>query len=381
MVALGSMIRVTRVLAAALGCLVWFQPDVQAAKPAEEIVSSRSNVEERIAGLEARILEILKPDRLLASITDDAVRMYFLWPAIDGLLSLYEATGKSDYVGYAISWAKRYRDLGKDIDGDGYLDWDSSWIEGRNHGHVEWRAADGIARAVALVLTDPGLAAHKTDAETLLGFLEKHVWEKWSGGYNDSGQRTSVTHFIGRMGIIALGLHRATGRDEYLDYVERKGRELKAGLHVNERDAYIWYTYAGGQRGRPKVIDTSHAGDTVNFIAEAHRSGLVFDDVDIRRLVHTVKRNLWNGSLDSPQFQDYIHGEAETSKWSTGGFGRVGKNQGGWIKLAQFDDELMAIYTSWVANGEMPGGAQTAIHIFGNLARAHRGGRAHAEAR
>ncbi len=332
-------------------------------------MSPRSDTHDLIPRLEARVVGILDPDRLLTSISDDAVRMYFVWPAIDGLLSLYEATGNAEYVGHAVSWSNRYRGMGTDEDGDGYLDWDSSWIEGKNHGHVEWRAADGIARTVALIRTDPRLEAYRSDGEVLLPFLEKHVWEKWTGGYSDSGGTTTVTHFIGRMGIIALGLYHATGKDTYLEFIEDRGQILKGGLHLNERDAYIWHTYAGKRRGKPKVIDTSHAGDTVNFMVEAYRTGLVFDEADIGRLVNTVKRNLWNGSLSSPQFQDYIHGGNEISKWSTGGYGRTGKNQGGWTKLAEFDDELREIYTNWVMTEDLPGSPALTIHRLGNLAR------------
>lgn len=71
---------------------------------------------------------------------------------MDGLLCLYEATGNAEYVGYVVQYAKRREGKGQDVDGDGYLDWYSSWLdeasEGRtkySHWHVEWRAADGIA--------------------------------------------------------------------------------------------------------------------------------------------------------------------------------------------------------------------------------------------
>ena len=367
------MARMARALVAVL--LTW--PSTQpaegaAASPTEQAVSPRSRSKDVIAKLESQVLRVLDPDRIHSRISNDAVRMYFVWPAIDGLVSLYEATGKTTYVEHAVSWSKRYRDMGRDEDGDGCLDWDSSWIEGRNHGHVEWRAADGVARTVALILTDPRLEVHRADGEALLDFLETHVWGKWTGGFSDSGSRTTVTHFIGRMGNIALGLYQATGKDTYQEFLAHRGKELKGGLHLNEKDAYIWYTYTGEQRGRRKVVDTSHAGDTVNFIVEAHRAGIVFDQTDIRRLVNTVKRNLWNSSLPTPQFQDYIHGGPETSKWSTGGYGRTGRNQGGWTKLAQFDDELREIYTNWVESEDTPSSPETTIHILGNLARAYR---------
>ena len=180
----GDMRQVIGAFFAAL-LMIWHTPSQAvdpAVKPTGQAMSPRSDTHDLIPRLEARVVGILDPDRLLTSISDDAVRMYFVWPAIDGLLSLYEATGNAEYVGHAVSWSNRYRGMGTDEDGDGYLDWDSSWIEGKNHGHVEWRAADGIARTVALIRTDPRLEAYRSDGEVLLPFLEKHVWEKWTGG-------------------------------------------------------------------------------------------------------------------------------------------------------------------------------------------------------
>ena len=332
--------------------------------------SPSPEVEAKIAKLEnkAREAEIFNLDSALSEITEDSVSMYFMWPAIDGLICLYEVTSKREYVAHAVKLAKRYQSFGKDIDGDGYLDWYSSWIKRHSHWHVEWRAADGIARTVALILNNPELKSFEADARTLTAFLEKHVWEKWTGGYTNELNTVHDTSSMGRCGLIALSLYQATGKSKYRDYVKRKGRELKNGLHVNSKDAYYWYDIVEEDHG---FSDTSHAGDMVNFIVEAYRAGLVFDNTDIRRLVNTVKKNLWNGSLSSPQFQDYVHGGPEKTKWSSGGYSWVGQNQGGWVKLAQFDAELQKIYYNWVESGKNSWGDSKAdLQIYGNLARA-----------
>ena len=309
----------------------------------------------RITQLENKVLASFDHEAWLSNISTDAVDMYYLWPGIDGLLNLYEATGKTEYVGYAVEYCNRYYEMGQDVDGDGYLDWYSRWIEGYSHHHVEWRAGDGVARTVSLILTDPRLSMYVDDAMEIKSFLEKHVWEKWTGGYSNGGNTTSVTHFIGRFGLIALSLYQITGEQEYLSYIQTKGNRLKNALILNDQEAYWWmvYTDKGG------VVDVSHGGDTVNFIVEAFRLGLVFDEEDLLRLVNTVKKNLWNGSIDTPDFRMYVDG--------TGDFGDLGSNQGGWIKLAQFDPELQEMYFNWLQGRRAS--SHVDVHFHGNLAR------------
>jgi hypothetical protein len=323
--------------------------------------SSRVEAQEpsaRITEIEAKVLQSFNHEKWLAGISNDAVDMYYLWPGIDGLLNLYEATGKTEYVGYAIEYCQRYQSMGEDVNEDGYLDWYSRWIEGYSHHHVEWRAGDGVARTVALILTDPRLSTYVEDGTELKNFLEKHIWEKWTGGYSNGGNSTNVTHFIGRFGLIALSLYQITGEQEYLSYVQTKGNQLKDALFLNDQGAYWWmvYTDKGG------AVDVSHGGDTVNFIAEAFRLGLVFDEDDILRLINTVKKNLWNGSLTTPDFRTYVDG--------TGDFGDLGYNQGGWIKLAQFDPELKDMYYKWLQGRRAS--SHVEVHFHGNLTRSIR---------
>ena len=45
---------------------------------------------------------------------------------------------------------------------------------------------------------------------------------------------------------------------------------------------------------------------------------------------------IWNESFAAPAFTDLIDGR--------GGYGHDGENQGGWIRLAQFDTDLARAY-------------------------------------
>jgi hypothetical protein len=153
-----------------------------------------------------------------------------------------------------------------------------------------------------------------------------------------------------------------------LEYVKRRGGELRNNLKLNSKGAYYWPGYTNG--GEEEVYDTSHSGDIVDFMVEAYRAGFVFDKTDIQRLANTVKRNLWNGSLSAPQFQDYVDGGNHKSKWSKGGYGQPGRNQVGWVKLAQFDKELQEIYYNWTNTNNVYPYDRIRVGVYGELARA-----------
>jgi len=327
-----------------------------------------------IADLENRVGAIYSVDWVEGISPDAGVDMYYRWPGIDGLVDLYQATGKSTHIDRAVAMALRYISLGQDLNDDGYLDWFSRLINDHSHAHVEVRAADGIARITEILHTDNALTArYETEAQVFLGYLEKDVWEKAEvGAFNVQNMlETNVTHFIGRSGLIAVSLYKITGKKKYLNWIESKGANLKNALVLGANGAYTFNCYLDGSSCTGgAIIDTSHAGDTINFIVEAHRAGLVFDAVDIERLIETVRKHLWNGSLSSPKFNDLVDG--------SGIFGRMGRNQGGWVKLAVFDDELRSLYHAWIQSPDLVPLSPTfsvtrgtRVHILGNLAKAY----------
>ncbi len=189
------------------------------------------------------------------------------------------------------------------------------------------------------------------------------------------GQRalldSNVTHFIGRSGLVAISLYQVTRKRKYRDWIQRRGGDLKKALILGENGAYTFNCYLDGSScSSGLIIDTSHAGDTVNFIVEAYKIGLVFNEVDIERLVASVKNNLWNQSLSDPRFNDRVDG--------SGQFGNMGANQGGWVKLAAYDAELRALYREWILPlGPVPSSDSFSssrairVHILGNLANAY----------
>ena len=320
-------------------------------------------VDSRVDDLENLVLDqYLDHSAWLTNISDNAVSMYMTWPHVDGLLTLFEATGNTEYVEYAVEYCNRYLSLGTKIDDDEYLDWWSSWGPENNfsHAHVEWRAGAALARTMKVVFSNSTLQAYLTDAVAIRDAVIMHVWEKWTGGYSNKAKATKSGDGMGRFGNIALALYQVTGETQYRDYVINRGTEMKDSLLLNDQEAYYWNMFFDGDF----IRDVSHAGDQVNFLVEAYLAGLVFDETDIERTVNTVKKNLWDGSLSYPLFAEFVDGSGDVSDHS------IGQRQGGWAKLAQFDSELQQIYFNALMLGSFRhNGSSRNTQISGNLAR------------
>lgn len=319
----------------------------------------------------------LKPESFKDNITDSVVLMYTNMPAIDGLVEMYRATGDKDLIRYALDMSLEYQSRGRYIDNDGYLDWVSPYIpQGHSHDHYEWRAAMGVAIVVAAVLTDPVLSSDpliKADAENLVDFLETHVWNKWekSDKYKSQLSNINVTHFVGRVGMIALSLYQTTSseirKQEYKNFIEEKGKQLKLSLEL-EGDAYNIRCYmAPADCGEKKLpidgtIDVSHAGDTVNFMITSYEQKFVFDLQDLLRLANAVKYKIWNGETRGYVFNDNVNGKARKDT-------NIGKNQGAWVKLSKYDAELKNIYRIWSSfDSNLYPNAGTKVQVYGAIA-------------
>lgn len=308
----------------------------------------------------------------VSGITSSVVQMYIRWPAMDGLVDMYKTTGRSDYIQKALAMGYAYKDKGQDLDNDGYLDWTSPYIPlGHSHNHYEWRAGAGIARVLGEVFSNPNLVMLRPESQGLLEFAEEHIWNKWETELN----QTTVTHFIGRAGNIAIGLYKATDKIKYRQYINDKGWQLKNSLqYVSSKNAYNITCYISGAACNSGVgtIDTSHAGDSINFMFEAYREGCVngitpcvFDAIDITRLQNTITKVLWNQDVEFPKFNDWVNGASIFgSEW-------YGQNQGGWIKLARYDDHLKETYFRWLNTKGINSGQYVKSHYIGNLAASY----------
>ncbi len=294
--------------------------------------------------------------------------MYERWPTIDGLLDSYLTTGDRSYLEYALAAGEEF------IANEKPEGWYSENSESYGHGMAEWRAGAAIGRTISIILNDDKVLYKLTPiislrAEKLREKLVTRIWDKWKGV---GGLNTNVTHFIGRIGVMGLGLkntHKLVNPgtpNPYTGELTRLANDLNNSLlaNINGESQNILCRISNPQNcgvDYNYTIDVSHAGDTVNFIVEAYLAGVVFDKETIWRLINTVKTVIKHQT--ELKFNDLVNGQ--------GGFGVRGMQQGGWIKLARFDPELRQLYKDWAINpNNLPPSKYTVLHILGNLGRA-----------
>ncbi|WP_444997610.1 hypothetical protein [Aliikangiella sp. IMCC44359] len=298
----------------------------------------------------------------------DSGLMYHRWPVIDGIMDFYSVYNDDNYIQLAIDIATAYIDSG--VLNDGYLTWYSSVgsYNNINHDHVEWRAAAAIAKIIFEIYENDLVDSYPQDVQFLSDFLEEHVWKKWNSVVNSDMKTSKVTHFIARVGQIALALYQHTKKSVYLNYINYKGLELKNSLELvnipdNQQGTYNLYCKTPpADCGITNTIDISHASDTISFMVDMYIAGYIFDLKDMQRLANIIKYKTWNQNITTPQFYDNVNG--------TGNISNIGKYQGGWVKLGQFDDDVLNIYRSWLSSstnlidaGESPYN----IQIWGNM--------------
>jgi len=306
-----------------------------------------------------------------------AVEGYIRKPAMEGLTDLYKATNNSDYLDLAITLAHEYINTGSDETGDGYLDWYSDSKNGYDHSHYEWRAAAGIGYLLTELSDSKHANQYDNEVAKFTNYLAISVWEKWEPTgplANIDNHSTTATYFIGRLGLTAIALHKTTGADTYLEWLDNQGGELIRSLKNQYRPEFDAYNLTGrvngddvSQSNTPGTVDTSHAADAFSFLSHAKLEGYdlggEYDDVVLDRIINT----LTNVMFTDTHFSENVDG--------TGGIGTERSNSnGGYARFATFENDLLERYVRYAtAESTYASGAisyEARIHTLGSLAYA-----------
>jgi hypothetical protein len=199
---------------------------------------------------------------------------------------------------------------------------------------TDFRATTVLSRFVEIVRRDPNLAKEfGAKADEYLSLAEDHLVKKWHtrGYYVDLGEGGAVYRwnkdYTPKKAFITLAhekqsnmiealltLHRASGKQEYLQTATKLGVYLKKSMR--EKDGhYLWnYWDATGDwdqdaDGKPKHwVNVEPKGmwfdATVSSAVLLHRHGVVFQAEDIQKLVKTQMEVCWNGDAADPKFSN-----------------------------------------------------------------------------
>lgn len=154
------------------------------------------------------------------------------------------------------------------------------------------------------------------------------------------------------MGIASLRLWRITGDVAYRERAERIFRLMKSRMRLVD-DHVVWNYWEPLGSWDVGENDLRHwvnvhpyrnyqAGELENIV-EAYHSGIVFDRVDIERMVRTNLKVMWNGDLDDPKWRNSdARGPWEAPPPPPDGWkGRAGTL---WSALRDFDPTIRVLY-------------------------------------
>jgi hypothetical protein len=290
-----------------------------------------------------------------------------------------------------LDWGVRYYEFlveRMDTGPDGYRGWigpyeydESVWCDV----HVgDAILLNGMVGFAEVVLADPALAAkYGESAHKYVGLARRDLFEKWDargtwtadgpyGGYrswNRYGAPGNLRDWTVRddirnsnlslpfnkqddLAAVALKLHRITGEEKFRDRAARIFAFQKSRFQLVD-DHYAWNYWE--PYGAPDVDlaagktkhwvgvhpDRPYQQGEVAHMVDAYETGVVFDERDMRRILNTNLKVMWNGSVEAPAFRNSNAGLPGANPKNTAG--------ALWPALAEFDDTVRRLRSAQLA--------------------------------
>ncbi len=276
---------------------------------------------------------------------------YYLSYCIDGLTSMWRATGDLGYLDTALEL------IGNTLadtvtDGDGYRRWPAEG--GVDEGYPLWETYywRHVMTIVRVLADHPELRAqgdYQARYDELLEFSRVHIWEKWRVDGIGNFYR-SQTHMAAHPARIGLDLYALTGEAEYLEVFEdisfdgmpsRDDANLADQLEPNPDapGALVW------SRSWPPdyaIQDVSHAGAIVSFWAHAYDDAMYWDAAHIDALVTTLLDVVWDPALNGSYARNVdgtsteLDGSPSQPHGPDGTHGRMHE----WLVLGRYDERV-----------------------------------------
>ncbi|MEZ4220338.1 MAG: hypothetical protein R3B13_05355 [Polyangiaceae bacterium] len=238
---------------------------------------------------------------------------YFLAYCIDGMTSIWRATGDDSYLDTNLQLIQDTLDDAK-LGSDGYYRWDSNlgpdgvplWES------YYWRM---VVTLVRVMHQNPQLLSKKDYGkryQALLDFSEHDIWDKWeSAGLNNLYR--SRTHMASHWARIGMELYRITGKAKYKTVFDNISGGTMVGWPSNLSQqfypnpkvptAYTWAQVWGAPKGQD-VQDTSHGGAVVSFVELAAEAGMYWKPSDVDALRSTVSDVIWPAALGQNYYRN-----------------------------------------------------------------------------
>jgi hypothetical protein len=263
---------------------------------------------------------------------------------------MFEGTHDVKYLEQMLKWAETMMASAKIVDYQGKKNWAGEYSSTFASVPIAYMLDDlqssvELARLARVILTDPSLkAAYGSRAEATYRFVKDHVVDKWlytrktqswfqnvsddpSRFYSD--KTTFLIRILLDLSLIDGNLAYASLASDLLDaFIQRLEPYANASL--------IWDLGVSGP-----AYDTSHANRMPYMAADAYVAGLKITKTHLSGLSNLLTRVIWDQSLTSPRFTNYIDGD------NSDAFGRPAWGSGqvysGWVTLGAHDPSVQKV--------------------------------------
>jgi hypothetical protein len=267
---------------------------------------------------------------------------------------MYEGTGDPRYLQQVLEWAETMISKARIVDSQGKRNWAGPWVSPYAGSPIasmldEFQGSTALARTARLVLTEPELRrTYGARATRIYQFVKDHIVDKhlkraghW---FRDNAHDTSE-QFSDKSAIlvrILLDLHEVDGNSAYLTLARDLLNAFKQRLSAFRGGSLAWDLKASAG-----TWDTAHANRHVYMAVDAHEAGLVITSQHLDGLANLLTEVLWDDSLTSPRFTNYIDGSNGTVQ------SRPAWNNGliysGWITLGAHDSTAQRVAEATLA--------------------------------
>jgi hypothetical protein len=260
-----------------------------------------------------------------------------------GVIGMYEGTDQLIYLEQALKWSETIVSKATIVDIHGKRNWKGIWQSPYASVPIsylleEMQVSAELARLARIILSNSALSAYHARARVLRDFVNIHIVEKHlysrSGGEawfinistNRSYAYSDKTAFLVR---IMAELNRM-GITRYAALTKKLADLFLVRIQPYINGSIIWDYKVGWVDGHS--MDTSHASRYPVMAIDLMNSGISMTRNHITGIARLFTEVIWDRSLSSPQFTNYIDGVNDMT------YGR-GPYAGG------------AIYSGWPALG------------------------------
>ena len=332
------------------------------------------------------------------------VTYYSLQIPLDGIISMFEASGRPDHFQLALDIGENMvAAASRDRNGDGHPEWvyrlkankdditlideplgDDSTVDPAAARRLikesmlhDFQGAVAIVRLARVIVTQPQLNAVYGDRALILaGFVSDHIVDKWLYTYNGLNWFLNLENWSDKASMLVRMLADLSVIND--DPARRRLAETLTQQFVDttlvydpDSRTYTWPAIAGA--------DTAHSNREAIFIDVCAQTGIVFTDADVKRVGNTLIRRMWNGSLADPRCTNFHDGD--NAAYRDRGPWEWGLIYNGWIRTGRVKNRVQSIgqaildlaLTSPLANPTVSRSnhGKAILAMSGHLARNH----------